>query len=139
MINKAILVGNTCADPEVRTTGSGTAVCNLRIATNSRRKNAAGDWEDAAEFHSVTTFGKLAENCGRYLQKGRQVYVEGRLQTRKWEDRDGNTRYTTEVVANEVKFLGSKGDDRGGRQDDRGSGGYGGGSGGSRTDEEPPF
>jgi single-strand DNA-binding protein len=104
-VNKVILIGNLGQDPEVRYTGGGTAVVNLRVACNDRFKNKSGEWEDRTEWVTVVAFGKTAENCGEFLQKGRQIYVEGRLQTRDWEDRDGNKRKTTEVVANQVVFL----------------------------------
>jgi len=110
-VNKAILVGNLGADPEMRQTNSGQAVCNLRIATTHRTKT--GDrWEPATEWHNVVCFGRTAENVGQYCTKGKQVYIEGRIQTRKWKDRDGNERRSTEVVAHEVKFLGSRQDDQ---------------------------
>jgi single-strand DNA-binding protein len=131
MINKVILVGNLGADPEMRTTGSGMAVCNLRIATTTRKKSQDGSWEDATEWHAVICFGKTAENAGQWLKKGRQVYIEGRLQTRKWQDKEGKDRWSTEVVCNELKFLGSKdgGSGGGGQGGSRGGGGgYGGGS-----------
>lgn len=130
-VNKVILIGNLGQDPEVRNTGSGTAVANLRVATTERRK--VGDaWQDHTEWHSVAVFGKTAENAARYLSKGRQVYVEGRLQTRKYKDRDGNDRYSYEVVADQVRYLGGGGSEAGGRAapsqgGSRGSGGYGGG------------
>ena len=127
-VNKVILVGNLGADPEVRYTGGGTPVANLRIATTDRIKRD-DNWEDRTEWHRIVVFGKQGENCGQYLSKGRQVYIEGRLQTRQWDDKDGNTRYTTEVVASNVVFLA---DGRG-----RGGGGGGGGGGGQRP-EEPP-
>ncbi len=105
-VNKVILIGNLGADPEVRRTQNGNAVANLRLACNERKKD--GDqWVEHTEWVSVVTFGRTAENCGEYLKKGRQVYVEGRLQTRKWTDRDGNDRYSTEVVAQRVNFLSS--------------------------------
>jgi single-strand DNA-binding protein len=151
MINKVILVGNLGADPEIRNTASGTAVANLRIATTSRKKDADGNWSDQTEWHSAVCFGRTAENVGKFLQKGRQVYVEGRLQTRKWQDRDGNDRWSTEVVAHEVKFLGGRG---AGANDQAGGGGssYNSGSGsgesasggpapssGPSQDDEIPF
>ncbi len=109
-VNKCIMVGNLCKDPEVRFAQSGTAVCNLRIAVSERVK-IGDDWQDKAEFVTVVAFGKTAENVGQYLAKGRQVYVEGRLQTRTYKDKDGNDKYATEVVANIVLFLGGgKGD-----------------------------
>ena len=108
-VNKAILIGNLGQDPEVKFTAGGTAVCNLRLACNGRKKE--GDqWVDAVEWINVVVFGKTAENCGEYLKKGRPLYVEGRIQTRQWEDRDGGKRYTTEVVANDVVFLGGRED-----------------------------
>lgn len=108
MINKVILVGNLGQDPELRTTQGGTQVCKLRIATTERRK-VKDNWEDHTEWHSVVTFGRTAENAGKYLKKGRQVYVEGSLQTRKWQDKTGQDRWTTEIVADIIRFLGSGG------------------------------
>lgn len=105
MVNKVILIGNLGADPETRETQSGSSVGNLRIATNERRKNRDGEWVDHTEWHRVTVFGKTADNCDKYLSKGRQVYVEGRIQTRKWQDKEGNDKYTTEIVADQVRFL----------------------------------
>lgn len=104
MVNKVILIGNLGADPETRETKSGSSVGNLRIATNERRK-IDGEWADHTEWHRVTVFGKTAENCEKYLSKGRQVYVEGRIQTRQWKDKEGNDKYTTEIVADQVRFL----------------------------------
>ena len=103
-VNKVILVGNLGRDPEVRETKSGSNVANLRVATTHRSK-VGDEWQEQTEWHTVTVFGRQAELCGRYLEKGRQVYVEGRVQTRKWQDKEGNDRYSTEVVANDVKFL----------------------------------
>jgi single-strand DNA-binding protein len=104
-VNKAIIVGNLGKEPEVNYTQSGTAVCNLSVATNEKWKDKSGEQQERTEWHRVTVFGNQAENCGKYLAKGRQVYVEGRIQTKKWEDSDGNTRYTTEIVAHSVQFL----------------------------------
>ena len=120
-INKAIIVGNLGQDPEMRYTGSGTAVCNMRVATNESYKDASGEWVEKTEWHSVVAWARLAEICNEYLKKGSQVYFEGSLQTRSWEDRDGNTRYTTEIKAREMMILGGRGggDDFGG-----GGGGY---------------
>ena len=109
-VNKVILVGNLGKDPEVRYIQSGSAVCTLRIAVTERRKDGESGWKDHTEWMDVVAWGKTAENAGQYLQKGRQVYVEGRLQTRQYKDKDGNDRYKTEVVANQVLFLGSGGD-----------------------------
>ena len=109
MINKVILVGNLGRDPEIRYTQSGTAVANFTLASSERWKDKnTGEMQDRTEWHRIVVWGKLAEICSQYLSKGRQVYIEGRLQTREWEDKDGNKRYTTEVVANEMKMLGSR-------------------------------
>lgn len=107
-INKVIIVGNLGRDPEVRFTQSGTAVCNLNIAVTERIKQG-DEWKDATEWFRAVCFGKLAENAGKYLVKGRQVYVEGRLQTKKYTDKDGNERTITDVIANTVQFLGGGG------------------------------
>ena len=112
-VNKVILVGNLGKDPEVRYVQSGNAVCTLRLAVNERRKE--GDqWKDHTEWMDVVTFGKTAENAGQYLQKGRQVYVEGRMQTRQYKDKEGHEKWRTEVVANQVLFLGGGPPDAGG-------------------------
>lgn len=113
-VNKVILVGRLGQEPELNYTDSGTAVCNMRMATGDSYTNRDGERVDTTEWHDVVAWGKLAEICGEYLDKGRQVYVEGSLQTRSWEDRDGNTRYTTEVKARDVIFL-SGGDQKQGR------------------------
>jgi single-strand DNA-binding protein len=107
-MNVHLIVGNLGADPEVRTTGGGTSVCDLRVATSYRFKNREGDWEDGTDWHSVTVWGGQAEACGKYLTKGSKVAVEGRVTTEKWEDRDGNNRYTTKTIATRVEFLNSK-------------------------------
>jgi len=107
MVNKVTLIGNLGADPEMRESNNGMAIATLRVATTSRSKKD-GEWVDVTDWHSVVSFGRTAENSGKYWRKGKQIYIEGRLQTRKWEDKDGNTRYKTEVVANEVKFLGGR-------------------------------
>ena len=109
-LNKATLIGYLGADPEVRYTPSGTAVCNFSMATSESWKDKDDQRQERTEWHRIVVWRKLAEICGEYLSKGKQVYVEGRLQTRKWEDRDGVARYTTEVVAREVLFLGSRGE-----------------------------
>ena len=109
-VNKVILIGNLGADPEIRYTPSGMAVANFNIATSEKWTTKEGQKEDRTEWHKIVTFGKLAEICGEYLAKGRPVYLEGRIQTRQWEDRDGNKRYTTEIVANQMQMLGGKGD-----------------------------
>lgn len=126
-INKVILIGNLGADPEVRFTPSGQAVANFRIATSeSWNDKTSGQKQERTEWHRIVVWGKLAELCGEYLKKGRQCYVEGRLQTREWTDKEGKKNYTTEVVANTVQFLGGGGG--GARGGEGGGGGYGGGS-----------
>lgn len=141
-VNKAILIGNLGADPEARYTQSGAAVTNFRIATSEKWTGKDGQPQERTEWHRIVTFGRLAETCRDYLSKGRQVYVEGRIQTRQWEDRDGNKRWTTEIVAQTVRFLGSR-SDRGDvpsspppASDDSFYGGGGGGGGGG--DSGPP-
>ena len=109
MINEAILVGRVGKDPEVKYTNSGTAVANYSVATNERWKKD-GETHEHTEWHRIVSFGKLAEICGEYLTKGQLIYIEGKIQTRDWEDRDGNKRYTTEIVASEMKMLGGKGE-----------------------------
>ena len=106
-VNKVILVGRLGKDPEIRYSQSGTAVVNFNLATDRNRKD--GDkWVKETEWHRVVAFGKTAEICGEYLQKGKQIYIEGRLQTRQWEDKDGNRRWTTEVVTERMQMLGSR-------------------------------
>lgn len=109
-VNKVILVGNLGADPTLRYTASGTAVTQFNIATTERFNNKAGEREERTEWHRVVAWAKLAEICNQYLKKGKQVYIEGRLQTRQWEDQSGNKRYTTEVVANNMVMLGRAGE-----------------------------
>ena len=110
-INKAILVGNLGADPEVRYMQDGTAVANFNIATSESWKDkTTGEKRDKTEWHRIVAFRRLGEICGEYLSKGKQVYIEGKIQTRQWEDKDGNKRYTTEIVASQMQMLGSRDD-----------------------------
>ncbi len=109
MVNKVILIGNLGADPEVRYSQAGTAIASFRIATTETWKKQDGSKEEQTEWHRIVAFARLAEICGEYLSKGSKVYIEGRIQTRKWDDRDGNTRYTTEIVAREMKILTPRG------------------------------
>jgi len=133
-VNKVILVGNLGKDPESRTTQGGHTVTNMRIATTERQKDSDGNWGEHTEWHSIVCWGRTAENTAKYLSKGRQIYVEGRLRTRKWQDRDGNDRWSTEVVADTVQFLGNKGGGGGGGGNYGGGGGdYGGGGGGNSS------
>lgn len=109
MVNKVILVGNLAADPDVKATPKGTYVANLRLATNTYSgKDEDGNRKEEAEFHSLVAFGKLAEFAGQYLHKGRCVYAEGRLHTNSWQDSAGQKRFRTEVVLDELKFVGAK-------------------------------
>ena len=132
-INKVILVGNLGQDPETRYQPSGGAVTNIRVATSeSWSDKQSGEKKERTEWHTVVFFGRLAEIAGEYLKKGRQVYVEGSLRTRKWQDKNsGQDRYSTEIVANEMQMLGGR--DGGGSASYDGGGGYGGGGGGGRT------
>lgn len=118
MINKVILVGRLGADPEVRYTQDGTMVTNLRIATSEQWKDKNGERVERTEWHRVVTFRRLAEICGNYLSKGSLVYIEGRIQTRAWDDKEGNKRYTTEIIALTMQML-----DRKGQQDGKSGGG----------------
>lgn len=111
-VNKAIIVGRLGADPEARTTSGGKAVTQLSVATSDNWMDKDGQRQEKTEWHRVVVWGKQAESCAKYLAKGRQVYVEGRLQTRSWEDQQGQKKYTTEVVANQVVFLSSANESR---------------------------
>lgn len=113
-VNKVILVGNLGADPELRYTNTGTAVANLRIATNEQWTDKNGERQSRTEWHNIVAWGKLGEICGKYLRKGRSIYVEGRLQTRTWDDQSGQKRYTTEVVAQVMQMLGGRPGEAGG-------------------------
>ena len=114
MINKAILIGNLGADPEIRYTQSGTPVATFNIATTERWKDKDGQQQEQTEWHRIVAWARLAEICGEYLNKGSKVYIEGRIQTRKWQDQNGNDRYTTEIVAREMKMLSPRGESGGG-------------------------
>ena len=132
MVNKVILIGNLGADPEVRFTQSGTAVATLRIATTEKWRGQDGQMQEHTEWHRVVAWKRLAEICRDYLQKGARVYIEGRLQTNKWQDQNGNDRYTTEIIAREMKMLSPRGAGApgpGGTGGAGGAGGYGGGQG----------
>lgn len=145
MVNKVILVGNLGSDPELRYTTSGTAVATLSVATNRRWKDRDGNMQDETEWHRVIVWAQSAEFCGNYLSKGFKVYVEGRLQTRKWQDQNGNDKYTTEIISSTVQNLTPRSGEGGG-----GGGGFeeppipqepfgGMGGGGSSTGEDVPF
>jgi len=108
-VNKVIVVGNLGKDPETRFLPDGKAVCNFSVATTDTWKDkATGDKKEATEWHRISTFGRLAEICGEYLKKGSQVYIEGKLRTRKWQDKEGQDRYTTEIIADAMQMLGSR-------------------------------
>ncbi len=146
-VNKVILVGNLGKDPELRNTTSGTSVCEFSIATGEKWKGKDGQMQERTEWHRIIVWGPLGETCAKFLSKGRQVYLEGRIQTRSWEDKDGNKRYTTEIVAREVQFLGTGGGRSGDGDgppppsDDYGaaSGGGGGNTGGGGGGDDIPF
>jgi single-strand DNA-binding protein len=117
-VNKVILIGNLGADPEVKYLSNGTTVANFRMATTENRVNrTSGEKTTITEWHRVVAFGRLAEICGEYLNKGKQVYVEGRIRTRSWEDKNGNRRSTTEIVATQMQMLGTPGAVTGGPTD----------------------
>src|ERR1043166_4015275 len=154
-VNKVILVGHLGADPDMRYTPSGQGVCELRLATSESWNDKNGQRQERTEWHRIVVWGKRAEVCSKYLAKGRQVFVEGRIQTRNYDDKDGNKRYITEIIANDVQFLGGGrdgGGGRGGRADggppppsDNDFGGFGGGGrrggggGGGGPDDDIPF
>jgi len=115
-LNKVMLIGNLGKDPEVRYTTSGQAVASFSLATSEKFKSKNGDWEERTEWHNITLWGRLAEIAGEYLAKGKTVFIEGRLQTRKWQDKDGRDRYTTEIVGDKMQMLSGKGEGGGGRQ-----------------------
>ncbi len=157
-VNKVILVGHLGADPDMRYTPSGQGVCELRLATSESWNDKNGQRQERTEWHRIVVWGKRAEVCSKYLAKGRQVFVEGRIQTRTYDDKDGNKRYITEIIANDVQFLGGGRDGggggaRGGRSDDGppppsdgdfggyggGGGGGGAGGGGGGPDDDIPF
>jgi len=143
-INKVILIGNLGADPETRAMPSGTTVANLRVATSeSWRDKQTGEQQERTEWHRVAFFGRLAEVAGEYLRKGSQVYIEGSLRTRKWQDKQGNERYSTEIIGNDLQMLGGRGGAGGSAAAGAGAesatrGGPGGGGGGPGGGGAPP-
>jgi single-strand DNA-binding protein len=142
-INKVILIGNLGADPETRAMPSGMTVANIRVATSESWKDKqSGENKERTEWHNVALFGRLGEIAGEYLKKGSKVYIEGSLRTRKWQDKQGNDRYTTEIIGNEMQMLDSRGGGMGGGGDygggGGGSGGGGGGGGRGRQQNNPP-
>jgi single-strand DNA-binding protein len=118
-VNKVILIGNLGKDPELRYTPSGTAVASFSLATNERYKDKEGNWQDRTEWHKIVAWQRLAEIAGEYLKKGRTCYIEGRLQTRSWDDKEsGQKKYSTEIVASDLVLLGGQGQGQGGRDHD---------------------
>jgi single-strand DNA-binding protein len=139
-INKVILIGRLGSDPEVRYTPSGVAVANFNIATSEEWKDKdSGEKKERTEWHRIVAWRRLGEICGEYLSKGKQVYIEGRLQTRDWEDRDGNKRYTTEIVASDVQFLGARDSSESARPQSTGSSDFQGGPAQGPADDDIPF
>jgi single-strand DNA-binding protein len=136
-VNKVILIGNLGRDPETRYMPEGGAITNISIATTDKWKDKNGEMQEKTEWHRVAFFGKLAEIAGEYLKKGSQVYVEGRLQTRKWQDKEGADKYTTEIVANVMQMLGSRQGMGGGDRDAGGERPQGGGGGAKPAAAKP--
>lgn len=136
-VNKVILIGNLGSKPELKYLPNGTAVCEFRLATNESFKDKAGQKQDKTEWHRIKVWGKTGENAAQYLDKGRQVYIEGRIETRSWDDKtSGEKKYMTEIVANTIQFLGGKGGDS---DDAPSGGGYSRGSGSrKKTTDGPP-
>jgi len=139
MLNKVFLIGNLGADPETRFTQDGTCVCNLRLATTEKFKNRAGEQQEKTEWHRVVLWGRLGEIANQYLKKGARVYIEGKIETRKWQDRDGNDKYTTEVRANEMKMLGGGSGRSGGGESSGGAFPAQGGGGAAPKGGNDPF
>jgi len=137
-VNKVIIVGNLGRDPETRYMPDGGAITNISVATTDKWKDKNGEMQEKTEWHRVAFFGKLAEIAGEYLKKGSQVYVEGRLQTRKWQDKDGADKYTTEIVANQMQMLGSRQGMGGGRGAEGPEAAEGGGGGGASRPASKP-
>jgi single-strand DNA-binding protein len=136
-VNVVVITGNLTRDPDLRSTGGGTSVCEMRVAVNGRRKNGqTGQWEDKANYFDVVVFGAQADNCATYLQRGRPVAVEGRLDWREWEAKDGSKRQAVQIVANTIQFLGSR--DGGGAPNGNGGGGGGGGQQQQQQPYSPP-
>jgi single-strand DNA-binding protein len=138
MLNKVQLIGNLGQDPEIRSTNNGTTVATLSVATSHNYKDKSGNRQENTEWHRVIVWDKTAEFCGNYLSKGNKVYIEGRLQTRKWQDKDGNDKYTTEIIASTVQSLTPKSTGNGRREvppEDI----YGGYAGGGSTGDDIPF
>jgi single-strand DNA-binding protein len=132
-INRVVLTGNLTSDPDLRDTTSGMKICKLRVACNTRRKDGSGTWVDKPNYFDVTVFGAQGENAARYLSKGRPVAIDGRLEWREWQDKDGNKRQSIDIIADSVQFLGSRDQDGGGT-----GGGYSGGGQGFQGGSDVP-
>jgi single-strand DNA-binding protein len=138
-VNKVILIGNLGKDPEVRFTAGGKAVARFSVATSEQWSDAEGQRQERTEWHNIVVWGKQAESCGQYLQKGRQVYIEGRIQNRSYDDKDGNKKYITEINAQRVQFLGGGGGGRGAAPRDQQVGGEAPPMPGGGEEEDIPF
>src|SRR6266704_1459081 len=138
-VNKALLIGNLGKDPEVRFTASGRAVARFPVATSEVWNDAEGQRQERTEWHNVVVWGKQAETCGQYLAKGRQVYVEGSIRTRQYDDKEGNRRYITEIVAQRIRFVGGGGGTRVAPEMDSAGSDDMGGSGTPPVDDDIPF
>lgn len=153
-INRVTITGNLTADPDLRSTGGGTPVCSLRVAVNGRRKDQSGNWVDKPNYFNVVVWGAQGQNCANYLSKGRPVAVDGRLDWREWQDKEGNKRQTIEIVADTVQFLGSRDGSAPGGNGGNGGGGFApasdvpantsdfgapAGGGGNQPDDDIPF
>lgn len=138
-VNKVILLGNLGRDPELRYTPGGQAVANFTLATNERYTTKDGEKQERTEWHRIVAWGRTGEICAQYLSKGRSVFVEGRLQTREWEDKEGGKRRTTEIVANNVQFVGGRGEGGSGGPPSAGGGGGGGVDSGPPPADDVPF
>ena len=136
-LNKVLLIGNLGKDPEVRYTASGTAITTFSLATTEKYKSKSGEWEEKVEWHQITLWSKLAEIAGAYLTKGKSVFIEGRLQTRKWQDNDGNERYTTEIVGDKMQMLSPKASSNTSSSPDNLGDSFSGGPGGWDSSEIP--
>ena len=138
MVNKVTLIGNLGADPELRTTQSGTSVAKLRLATTTRRKDRDGNWNDHTDWHRVTCFGKTAENIAKFQKKGNRIFVEGRIEYSQYKDRDGNERWSTDIIALDIQWLDRRDANLGGGGGG-GQGGYNPGPTAGGSDDDIPF
>jgi single-strand DNA-binding protein len=142
-LNKVMLIGNLGGDPEIKYSPNGTAIANIKLATNERRKNREGEWEDATEWHRIVMLGKQAETCKDYLKKGSKIYLEGKIQTRSWEDQNGKRQYMTEILGQSFIMLDPRGQDGAGggqgSRDEHGAPDTGRNTDDSQPDDDLPF